>query len=82
MIFDLGKCVGDCAGCCNELEVSGLTTNANLSEGTYVKQNGTSRDRNYYKKMESGKPDLYIHWTMDGGVGRWIVSIYTHIISI
>jgi len=40
-----------------------------------VKQNGTSRDRNYYKKVESGKPDLYIHWTMDGGTGRWIINL-------
>ena len=77
-MLGLGKCLGDCAGCCNEVEVSGLATNAFLSEGTYVKQNDTSRDRNYYKKVESGKPDYFIHWT---GY-RWIVSIETQVTSI
>ena len=77
-MLGLGKCLGDCAGCCNEVEVSGLATNAFLSEGTYVKQNDTSRDRNYYKKVESGKPDMYIHWN---GYG-WIVSIDTQVTSI
>ena len=72
-----GNCVGDCNECCDEIDVSGLVTNTWL-EGTYVKQNGTSKDRNYFrmsKQVNFGNGpellDCYIHW-----IGyTWIVSI-------
>ena len=56
-------------GCCNEVEVTGLTTQTASREGTYVKQNETFYDRNYYKKTD---PDKYLLW--DGH--RWMVSIF------
>ena len=62
-------------GCCNEVEVTGLTTQAAFREGNYVKQNGTFYDRDYYKKTD---PDTYLLW--DGRRseygGRWMVSIF------
>ena len=72
-----GNCVGDCSECCDEVDVSGLVTNTWL-EGTYAKQNGTSKDRSYFlmsKQLNFGNGpeliDCYIHW-----IGyTWIVSI-------
>ena len=64
-----GKCVGaGCwmnVGCCDEVEVTGLTTDAASREGTYVKD-GTFKDRDYYFNPDS---NMYIHWDGD----RWIV---------
>ena len=57
-------------GCCNEVEVTGLNTDAASREGTYVKQ-GTYYDRDYYKKSDS---EMYIHW--DGY--RWTVCIFSN----
>ena len=57
-------------GCCDEVEVTGLTTQAAFREGTYVKQDDTFYDRDYYKKTD---PDTYLHWDADGK--RWMVSI-------
>ena len=69
--FDLGGCKGEgCwmnTGCCNEVEVSGLTTYATSREGTYVKD-GTFRDRNYFFNPDS---NMYLHW--DGR--RWMVCV-------
>ena len=63
-------------GCCNEVQVTGLTTDAANREGTYVKQEGTYYDRDVYKKVDS---EMYIHW--DGY--RWTVCIFSdHLIFL
>ena len=72
LLFDIGGCEGEgCwmyTGCCNEVEVTGLTTDAASREGTYVKD-GTFKDRDYYFNPDS---NMYLHW--DGL--RWNVCIF------
>jgi len=78
-IFNVGKCVGDCTGCCGNVTLKGMAGGYSWLNGEYELQSDLQYDRNYYKfttmvNFGSGPEEtiLYLHWT----TSTWTVINY------
>ena len=75
-IFNLGKCVYDCTGCCGTVTLAGMAGGYSWLNGEYIIQSDLQYDRNYYKftttvNFGSGpeETNLYLYWT----TSTWMV---------